>query len=410
MMEQSCKNESCKRKLKDYRELTSKQYDDIDALETDIKDKEAFVQTVVKARNNYQSEVALLKKKNGDLIKENNGLLEKVDQLDEDTDTGINLLRNAHERESKLNKELEVCKVKSNKTDELMKEMVKENESLKSKFNFVKDNLEKNLKANQECQNSSNSKDSKIKGLEMELLACREKLTINDAKHGTTISNMEDKVKEQADVIDILNEENISLKQRHGDLTDELLSKNMEIEEIENENKNKSFQNSASSLDEELQNVKITECADCSLTFTDLEDLREHRRQVHEEKIRLKLALLDKLSFLESKVSEQKTTFTSSLFHLKNKEVKESESCSGCKGFCRIYHTKHNFVKSRSEELFLEMFPRRQETAFLPERKAGCIRKRYTCNQCDKEFSKQGDLKKHHKSEHKLRGKKIGQV
>jgi hypothetical protein len=192
---------------------------------------------------------------------------------------------------------------------------------------------------------------------------------------------MEDNVKEQADVIDILNEENISVKQRHGDLTDELLSKNMEIEEIENENKSKSFQNSASSLDEELQKVNITECEDCSLTFTDLEDLREHRRQVHEEKIRLKLALLDKLSFLESKVSEQKTNFTSSLFHLKNKEVKESESCSGCKGFCRIYHNKHTFVKSRSEELFLEMFPRRQETAILPERKAGCIRKCYTCNQ-----------------------------
>jgi hypothetical protein len=36
----------------------------------------------------------------------------------------------------------------------------------------------------------------------------------------------------------------------------------------------------------------------------------------------------------------------------------------------------------------------------------GAIRKRYTCNQCDKEFSKQGDFKRHHKSEHKLREEK----
>ena len=38
-MEQSCKNVYCKKKLNEYRELTSKQYDDIDALETDIKDR-----------------------------------------------------------------------------------------------------------------------------------------------------------------------------------------------------------------------------------------------------------------------------------------------------------------------------------------------------------------------------------
>ena len=47
-MEQSCKSGYCKKKLNEYRELTSKQYDDIDTLETDIKDKDAFVQTLVK--------------------------------------------------------------------------------------------------------------------------------------------------------------------------------------------------------------------------------------------------------------------------------------------------------------------------------------------------------------------------
>jgi hypothetical protein len=59
----------------------------------------------MKARNDYQNEVVILKKKNSDIIKENNDLLEKVDQLDEDTDIGLNLLKNCQERERKLKKE-----------------------------------------------------------------------------------------------------------------------------------------------------------------------------------------------------------------------------------------------------------------------------------------------------------------
>jgi hypothetical protein len=58
-MEQNCKKRYCRRKLSEYRELTSKQYDDIDSLETDIKDKDAFVQTLVKSRNDFQNEVAI---------------------------------------------------------------------------------------------------------------------------------------------------------------------------------------------------------------------------------------------------------------------------------------------------------------------------------------------------------------
>jgi hypothetical protein len=53
------------------------------------------------------------KKKNTDVIKENNDLLKKVDQLDEDTDIGLNLLKNCQERERKLKKELEEYKANS---------------------------------------------------------------------------------------------------------------------------------------------------------------------------------------------------------------------------------------------------------------------------------------------------------
>ena len=66
----------------EYRELTSKLYDNIDGLEIDIKDKDSFLQTVVKTRNACQIEVANLKKMNSELIKENNNPLEKNEQFD----------------------------------------------------------------------------------------------------------------------------------------------------------------------------------------------------------------------------------------------------------------------------------------------------------------------------------------
>ena len=111
-MDQTCKIASCKKKLREYRDLTRQQYDDMDSLEKDIRDKDAFAQTTVKARNDLQKEIVLLQRDNKTLLEENNKLLEKVDQLDEDTDTGLQLLRNAHERERKLINEVEEFKKK----------------------------------------------------------------------------------------------------------------------------------------------------------------------------------------------------------------------------------------------------------------------------------------------------------
>ena len=102
-----CKNANCKKKLAEYRDQTRKQYEDIDGLEDDIRDKDAFAQTLVKTKNDIQKELVLLKKQNVKLHKENSDLSDKVKQLDEDTDDGISMLRNAHERERKLNREFE---------------------------------------------------------------------------------------------------------------------------------------------------------------------------------------------------------------------------------------------------------------------------------------------------------------
>ena len=139
-MENLCKTGYCRKKLGEYRELTTKLYDDIDSLETDIKDKDTFLQTVVKARNALQNDIFNFKKKNAGLTKENDDLTEKVEQLDEDTDDGIKMLRNAHERERVLNKEVKEWSDKfKKKTDEVTK-MEKEKQEMLSKFNFLKEN------------------------------------------------------------------------------------------------------------------------------------------------------------------------------------------------------------------------------------------------------------------------------
>ena len=106
-MEQYCTSKSCRQKLSVYRESTSKQYETIDGLEDDIKEKDLFLQKVVQQRNQFQEEVHILKKKNSELLKESDNLIEKVNQLEEDTDIGLERLEMAHDKERKLKEELE---------------------------------------------------------------------------------------------------------------------------------------------------------------------------------------------------------------------------------------------------------------------------------------------------------------
>jgi hypothetical protein len=105
--------------------------------------------------------------------------------------------------------------------------MTKENEDLKLKLKFVKDSLEKNLKANQELHKLSDSLESKLKDLEVEHLACKEEslMVENNENHVTAIANFQDRLKEQDDLIQVLNDENSLLKQKYDDVIDELLMK-----------------------------------------------------------------------------------------------------------------------------------------------------------------------------------------
>ena len=198
-MEKNCTNSYCKKMLKEYRESNSKLYDDIYSLEDDLKDKDTFAQNVTRQRNQSQEEVSVLKKKNTELTKENDDLIEKVNQLDEDTDAGVEMLQMAHERERKTKVELKELKDKVEK----MKELEKENDLLKTKFKFVKDKLETCLKQNHEAVNL---KAVKIKELEDRLLS---------SIHIDVSNKNEEKIKEQALEIEKLQNENILTEKKN---------------------------------------------------------------------------------------------------------------------------------------------------------------------------------------------------
>ena len=168
-MEQMCSSKNCKSKLSDYREMNRKLYNDLDAFEEDMRDKDVFLQKLSKERNGYQKEFDNLKKKYDELRKENDDLVEQNNQLDEDTDDGIEMLKMAHTREALLKKELEEFKQSKTKGSDKLAKIKDEKAELEKKFEFLKIKLEQSLREN---QNVLNSKELEIGKLKEEKCCC----------------------------------------------------------------------------------------------------------------------------------------------------------------------------------------------------------------------------------------------
>ena len=123
-----------------------------------------------------------------------------------------------------------------------------------------------------------------------------------------------------------------------------------------------------------------------------------------------KLKLLAKMSLIEKTVSQQQLHLTTSLLNLKKNEAKESHVCK-CKKYCRVNHQKHNYIRSKSDEIFYKLG--RISTGLnisnhIENVHLGAIRKLYSCNLCDEKFQRQGDMKKHKKIQHKSRARENG--
>ena len=247
-------------------------------------------------------------------------------------------------------------------------------------------------------------RDKELEDLGKKLNVCSEQLVLANKNAGDK-AGLEAKLEEQDSMMKVLKQENSEMKHKQDDLLDELSSKNVEMKDLETQISNTSLKSSASSLNEELQQVNMFDCTHCSSNFATDGELKAHKRSLQEEKVSLKIDLMNTVIELERKISEQKLKCTSSLFELKSKEIEEIQTCR-CKSYCTITHVKHNYMKSKSDGLFSKLSILSSNLEPSKEAKAcnfGARRKQYTCNQCDEVFNKQGQLKKHKKSEHRVR-------
>ena len=83
-----------------------------------------------------------------------------------------------------------------------------------------------------------------------------------------------------------------------------------------------------------------------------ISDLKRHKKEIHGSLA--KNLLMSNLKQIEYQVVSEKIKLVVKLALLKEKENKEKNSCQ-CKYFCRIFHSKHNWKKSKSDEILLRM-------------------------------------------------------
>ena len=336
---------------------------------------------------------------------------ETIKQLEEDVDIGFNMNKRKAEELEKLNKEIVNYKQKEVDMNDVVQKLQKKKE--------ISDNIIESLQ-----------QDKKILEEEIKEMKQNKQMPLKSPKR---IEDEEDKDYVPKQVFEeTLADCEMKLefyRKREKDIEEEIVSKNQEIGNLSKEldKSTSKLGTTSSSLEEELEKVEI---------------VKKETEQIS-KKSKRRNNLKNTLQFMKRKVQEQKTSLKKSLYGLKLKEESSKDLCS-CRGFCGITHSKHNWNKSHSEQLLSKLnsmdtniecdlcnwefetfseLERHMTNMHLHSVKessiktlshsvsiAGCIAKRYNCSNCESKFSKQGDLKRHFKSEHKLREEKIGEV
>jgi hypothetical protein len=97
------------------------------------------------------------------------------------------------------------------------------------------------------------------------------------------------------------------------------------------------------SMDMELS----SKCKVCERVFNNQGELEEHIGMSH-SKPSAKDVWKARLKEMDVSLYAQKLQLSNKLFALKEKETSLYKTCK-CKGYCRIYHVKHNFQKSKCD-------------------------------------------------------------
>ena len=287
--------ETQKKKLRDYRDLISKtQLENYD-LEDEVKQKE---ESIVNLKIQ---------------LKESEEILEKVDKKTKELTKEIRFLKNKIDLKNldllEADKVLIKHKEISNKVIDALKEEIKD---LKSAVEQIKETSE-----------------TESKEVQTEEVILKDQNVIK--------TEMENK----------------SLLKKVADMDDEIDWKTKKIEELEAELLNKSLRISQNSLKDELEQVFINTCSKCGKIFQSENDLQNHIDNVH-VKTEARTILLTKMRKLEADLIIQRNEMTSSLLRLRQKEILDNERCR-CVGFCHINHRKHNFYKSKVNDILVKI-------------------------------------------------------
>ena len=142
-------------------------------------------------------------------------------------------------------------------------------------------------------------------------------------------------------------------------------------------------------LFEELENVPENihfiskfSCETCKKSFANKLTLEKHKKKCMNNN-----CWSQKISELQLEIFGQRTNLAKQIGGIKENEIHEQYSCnSNCSAGCRIFHQKHNYVKSVAKRMFEKLNQIR-----INENR---------CEQCEKSFCRLEDLEKHIKTAH----------
>ena len=261
---------------------------------------------------------------------------ERIKQLEEDVEIGYGM--NARKRKTieKLNKEVEDHKKKVHEMKDILMKLEKKKE--------ISEKVITNLQEELELKQSN-------------LYAIEHKLKEKEIFVKVTAKKTESEVLQLISEINVLQGENSSKKDlldnisiENEDLKEKLKLKEREIEEMkETEKISYSEVREETSLSIELglaDSNTLNSNLECHPFNTRSETKAKNKNHVMKQhEVRIKN--------LESKIHTQQLQLSASLFILKEKEVIEKNQCN-CRSYCRIFHIKHNWTKSKCSEILMK--------------------------------------------------------
>ena len=329
-----------------------------------------------------------LNKRVQDHFKERNTLIEMNEELEAELKSKEKLLKEVSNYHKKARDEFKEETLKMGKkkevSDTLIKSLKAENDQIKKKIGKV--DLKQLLDENKTLKEGKNEKDTIIQTLKNQNTNLKKKLETNESKSSDEINNL---IKEVAEFQRKNNEKETAVQ----NLDHEIKQSNSKLEQIEKENGDLQLElesirhkkENASNLSEELgiaENRLLNadfDCDPCGEKLKRTEHVKNHKSN---HKIIQQIML--KATELEETLTSQRLKVASDLLKLKHKEVFKNFECN-CKGFCRIFHHKHNWTKSKCQELADRL---------------KVIESKYCCKNCDKSFTHMDHLKIHIETTH----------